>query len=157
MWINRHLPFVVPTDSAGSSELFSLRPRLSIGRPKLRCHIMTTEPSNRFNFHKSSHGGTQVAVACLAAALVVFAFVAGMAASAATAHVGAELARQTVDRAQKGDRLVGGSVVQTVKRPRAVTVPRPSDGNLKLPVGCDPLVSPIADDWLGRVAGRCVS
>ena len=67
--------------------------------------------------------------------------------------------RHVVNRTQKGNRLLQASAFQltVVKNPRGVTTPRLPTVDLKLPEGCDALVSPIADDRLARVAARCVS
>src|SRR6478752_577781 len=59
-------------------------------------------------------------------------------------------ARQVINRMQKGDRLRGASAFQltVLKKLNAVTTRRLPTVNLKLPEGCEPLVSPIANDWL---------
>jgi len=91
----------------------------------------------------------------MAAALALF---FSMAISVSTAPIEAEPA-QIVVRTHKGDRLLSASASQrhVPKKPREVVVPHQPAEDLKLPDGCDPLVSPIADNLFSRVAGRCVS
>ena len=120
---------------------------------------MAKEFSRLFDFHKSTRGGARLAAGCAAGALIALSFIAGMEFSVATAQIETERPRQTVDRAQKGDRLPASSSSQqkAVIQPRAVIVPSRPARDLRLPEGCDPLVSPIVDDQLARIAGRCVS
>jgi hypothetical protein len=120
---------------------------------------MPARTSIQFWLRWPTCGGAQLFVGSMAAALVALSFIAGMEVSVATARMRAEPSGQIVNRTQKSDRLLGSSTFQlnVVKQPGAVTVPGLPDVNLKLPDGCDSLVSPIADDRLARVAGRCVS
>jgi hypothetical protein len=115
---------------------------------------MPTHPSIQF-LRWSPRSGAQLFAGSVAAALVALSFFAGMEVSVATARMAAEPSGQIVNRLQKGDRLLGSAAQQNVaKKPREFTVPRL---DLKLPDGCDSLVSPIADDRLARIASRCVS
>jgi hypothetical protein len=52
---------------------------------------------------------------------------------------------QTVDRNLKGDRLPSAAA------------PRGTVSDEKLPLGCEPLVSPFVSRQLARIASRCVS
>jgi hypothetical protein len=66
---------------------------------------------------------------------------------------------QTVNRALKGDRLPLGlaSLSHVENRPVEWPAPRPSIADLKLPDGCEAVVSSIANPELAHIAGRCVS
>jgi hypothetical protein len=63
------------------------------------------------------------------------------------AHSDVGTSMEMVDRAHKGDRL---SLAQ-------VSVLRTPTHDLRLPDGCDALVSPLTHSLLARVAGRCES
>ena len=95
--------------------------------------------------------------------VITLAIIAGLEVSFASGRSGVEFSgdvpRQVVNRMQKGNRLQQVSAFQltVVKKPRDVTTPRLPTVDLKLPEGCDALVSPIADDRFARVAARCVS
>lgn len=120
---------------------------------------MLAYPSRSFGSRRSQQRRTQLFVWSMAAVLIALSFFAGMEISVATTRIGAEPFGQVVNRAQKGDRLPSSGALRldAVKQPRQVTVPSLPALELKLPDGCDPLVSPIADERLARVAGRCVS
>jgi len=63
------------------------------------------------------------------------------------AHSGVGTSMEIVDRAHKGDRL-----------PLAqVDVRRTPARDVRLPDGCDALVSPLTHSRLARIAGRCES
>ena len=56
-----------------------------------------------------------------------------------------------MNRARKGDRLIGLQEIQKI-RPRLTPAP-----DLKLAVGCEPLVSPMENAQWAKVARRCVT
>ena len=95
--------------------------------------------------------------------VITLAIIAGLEVSFASGRSGVEFSgdapRQVVNRMQKGNRLqqVAAFQLTVVKNPGGVTTPRLPTVDLKLPEGCDALVSSIADDRLARVAARCVS
>lgn len=88
---------------------------------------------------------------------------------------------ERVNRVMKGDRLPTATVVRsdrdgrvlfqtepfsnvtavskgdTPRTPAPVVVPRKLEAAPAIPVGCDPVASPIAEPALARVTGRCLS
>jgi hypothetical protein len=99
-------------------------------------------------------------------ALALAYFVVGVDVSTTTAATTADPGLQTVNRSLKGDRM------QNKPATRLPTIPasksRRNAGNEELDVpgalprpelldGCEPLVSPIGQSPLARIAGRCLS
>lgn len=95
----------------------------------------------------------------LTALIALLAFIGGLGASDLTALSRVEPSSQIVDRTLKGDRLplAPASHPNAVNQPLRTGVPRKSASDLKLPDGCELLVSPLTDFHLARMAGRCVS
>ncbi len=92
---------------------------------------------------RSAHGGARLFIGSLATALLAAFFIAGAGISISPTRSSAAPARELVNRTGKADRLV--------LRSRSLRV------NSKLPSGCEPLVSPLADTQLARLARQCVS
>jgi len=57
----------------------------------------------------------------------------------------------------KGVVLPQVTVRETPHSPAPVVVPRKLEATPAIPVGCDPVASPIAEPALARVTGRCLS
>jgi hypothetical protein len=57
----------------------------------------------------------------------------------------------------KGVVLPQVTVRETPTTPAPVVVPRKLEATPAIPVGCDPVASPIAEPALARVTGRCLS
>ena len=97
-------------------------------------------------------GGLMASVAALAIA-------SGFVMFDSAARSMADPSAQTVTRALKGDRLPLGpaSLSHVENRPVEWPAPRPSIADLKLPDGCEAVMSSIANPELAHIAGRCVS
>lgn len=83
--------------------------------------------------------------------LAVLALIPALEGSDLNARSGSQLTAETVNRALKGDRLPSLHALPLAAHPR--------DGvsAVKLPYGCEPLVSSLVSRELAHVAGRCVS
>ena len=100
------------------------------------------------------HGG-RVLAGGAAAVVIVLSVIFGLEVSAAALRATPESPEQSsdqvVNRARKGDRLIGLQEIQKI-RPRLTPAP-----DLKLAVGCEPLVSPMENAQWAKVARRCVT
>ena len=99
--------------------------------------------------------GARVFAGGIAAVAIVLSIIVGLEVSAAALRAVPQSSEQTsgqvVNRARKGDRQIG---LQEIRRIRPRLTPAP---DLKLAVGCESLVSALANARLAKVAGRCVS
>ena len=97
--------------------------------------------------------GGRVLAGGAAAVVIVLSIIIGLEVSAAALRATPESSEQTsgqvVNRARKGDRQIG---LQEIRGPRLTPAP-----DLKLAVGCESLVSALANARLAKVAGRCES
>jgi hypothetical protein len=99
----------------------------------------------------------------VSAALIIASIFTGMDVSVATAHSGAvfpgEDSGQIVNRMHKGNRqqvsLADHQNATTQYRQLGASQVQSLD--LKLPIGCESLISPLAHPLLSRVARRCLS
>ena len=91
----------------------------------------------------------------MAAVVIVLSVIVGLEVPAAALRAAPHLLEQTsgqvVNRARKGDRQIGLQQIRKIG-PRLTPAP-----DLKLAVGCESLVSALANARLAKVAGRCVS
>ena len=91
----------------------------------------------------------------LAAVVIVLSIIVGLEVSAAalrsTAEPSEQLSGQVANRARKGDRLIG------LQEIRKITPQLTPARDLKLAVGCEPLISPLENARWAKVAARCVS
>jgi hypothetical protein len=76
-----------------------------------------------------------------------------------TARSGVAPPGQTVNRILKGDRLplVPAIHPDAVRQPPKINAKREMTSEPKLPIGCESLISSLADRPLARIAGSCVS
>lgn len=95
----------------------------------------------------------------LIVALTALAFFTGFEVSDLRARSAAQPAVENVNRAFKGDRLQATPAFQpaAAERHREIKAPRETISNSKLPIGCDPLISPLVSRQLSRIASRCIS
>jgi hypothetical protein len=95
----------------------------------------------------------------LIVALTALAFFIGFEVSELRARSGAQPAIETVNRALKGDRLLATPAFQpaAAERHHEIKAPRETVSNSQLPIGCDPLISPLVNRQLSRIASRCIS
>ena len=97
--------------------------------------------------------GPRVLAGGAAAVVTVLCIFIGLEVSAAalraTPGSSEQTSDQVVNRARKGDRQIG---LHEIRRPQLTLPP-----DLKLAVGCESLVSALANARLAKVAGRCVS
>lgn len=117
----------------------------------------------QFDFPRTLWCGAQLLVVSVSAALIIASIITGIDVSVATAHSGAMISGddsgQIVNRIHKGNR-------------QQVSLPSPQNAksrlgetdasqvqklDLKLPIGCESLISPLAHPQLSRVARRCLS
>ena len=91
----------------------------------------------------------------LAALVIVLSVIGGLEVSVAalrsTAESSEPLSVQVANRTRKGDRLLG---LQEIRKITPQLTPAP---DLKLAVGCEPLMNPLENARLAKVARRCVS
>lgn len=104
---------------------------------------MSASSLSQLNGRHSTRGGIRVSVGSVATALLVAFFVAGAGISVSPTSLYAKPAGDVVNRLGKADRLQLPSSTPAVSS--------------KLPYGCEPLVSPLANADLARLARRCVS
>lgn len=95
----------------------------------------------------------------LIVALTALVFFTGFEVSDLRARSAAQPAVENVNRAFKGDRLQARPAFQpaAAERHREIKTPREAISNSKLPIGCDPLISPLVNRQLSRIASRCIS
>jgi hypothetical protein len=115
--------------------------------------------SRQFTFRPPERGNGHLLFVSIALGLVALYFVAGINVSDATTRVTPKNTEQAVNRTHKGDRLLMAPASRTrlLKQPYEIGLRGLLAVDAKLPEGCDPLVSPIADDRLANIASRCVS
>ena len=90
-----------------------------------------------------------------AAAVMLAAVLAGVACIATSGLTnGPKFATTSVDRMHKGDRLPQATKLQ---RPQISSNFKKVSPPTKVPPGCDPAFSPVADPEHGRIFGRCVT
>ena len=91
----------------------------------------------------------------VAAVVIVLSIIVGLEVSAAALRAIPEPSEQTsgqvVNRARKGDSQIGLTGIRKIG-PQLTPAP-----DLKLAVGCESLVSALANAQLAKAAGRCVS
>ncbi len=92
---------------------------------------------------RSACGGVQLFLGSLVTALLIAILIAGAGISISPTRSNAAPAGELVNRTSKTDRWA--------LRSRSLRM------NSKLPSGCEPLVSPLADTQLARLARQCVS
>ena len=92
----------------------------------------------------------------LIVALIALAFFTGFEVSDLRARSGTPPSVETVNRALKGDRVssMPAFLLGAAQRHHEM---KPEPESLKLPDGCDPLVSPLVNRQLSRIASRCIS
>ena len=99
--------------------------------------------------------GGRVLAGAVAAVVIALSVIVGLEVSVAALRATPQSPEQTpgqvVNRARKGDRQIG---LQEIRRIRPRLTPAP---DLKLAVGCESLVSALANARLAKVAGRCAS
>jgi hypothetical protein len=88
--------------------------------------------------------------------LAIISILISIRASASTSWAAAAPSQETINRADKGDRLPLALTPHSTPASGAVegNVPRKS---VDLPDGCEALASPLARSAVGNIAGRCVS
>jgi len=86
----------------------------------------------------------------IGAAVLVSGLIAGSVCAATTSAVRVQTSTDIVNRINKGDRL-----------PQAFNArqdqPKLSSSSTKVPFGCDPAFSSVADPERGRIFGRCLT
>jgi hypothetical protein len=91
----------------------------------------------------------------IAGALLLSAVFAGVASIATTGFAdGASFSAISVNRTHKGDRL---SQASNLQRPEINSNSMKAIPSTRVPPGCDPAFSPVADPERGRIFGRCVT
>ena len=117
----------------------------------------------QFDFRRTLLRGAQLLVVSVSAALIVASIITGIDVSVATAHSGDVFpggdSGQIVNRMHKGNRqqVSLASHENTNSRLGETDVSHVQSLDLKLPVGCESLISPLAHPLLSRVARRCLS
>lgn len=123
------------------------------GASAMLVHISTQCGTSRSTF-----GGSRSLVGGLIVSLTALAFIAGLEMSDLSARSAISPIGQTVNRALKGDRLpLTRATHLDVGMQPFVRAPRSSASDVKLPEGCEALVSSVANSELAHIAGRCVS
>jgi len=115
------------------------------------------------NLSRAACRHVQLLVGSLSAALVVatiFIFV-GLEVPTATARLGIEFSgdttRQIVNRTGKSDRQDLAIRLNARTHPESIDALQAPAGDLKLLIGCESMISPLAHPLLSRVARRCLS
>ena len=110
----------------------------------------------RFDFGRTTWRGARLLVGSVSSALIFASIIVGIDVSVATARSGAvssaDSSGQSVNRMSKGDRQQGVAASRDIAaRQRGEAL------DMKLAVGCESLISPLANPRLARVARRCLS
>jgi len=120
---------------------------------------MLAQTSIKSGSFRSAFGGFRGLAGGLIVSLAAASIITGLGMSDLTARTVVDPFGQTVNRALKGDRLplkpVSRSDVEN--QPIDFRTPRTWTPDLKLPDGCEAMVSSIANSELAQIAGRCVS
>ncbi len=104
---------------------------------------MTTHTSIQSCLRPSASGAAELFIRGMTTVLVALTIIVGVEVLFPTTSSRAEPSGETVNRLRKVDRL-------------PLPLPAPVV-DLKLPAGCESVVSPLADARLANVAGRCAS
>ncbi len=145
------------------SEFLGRRPAAKDRPANEECDAMLTHISIRFSVSMSTFGSIRCFKGGLIVAVVFLAFISGLGVSDLDAGPrvapSSQNVSQIVNRAPKSDRLPLAPAIRpsSVNRASKTIAPRASASDLKLPNGCELLVSPLANFELARTAGRCVS
>ena len=124
---------------------------------------MSAHTSIQSDFRWSTCGCAQLFVGSISAALVIASIVVGLEVSVATARSGVEFSedasRQIVNRTHKGDfQMIASTMRQdAASRSNEIGASQAQTLDLKLAIGCELLISPLAHPLLARVARRCLS
>ena len=121
---------------------------------------MLAHASTQSRASRPTIGGSRPFGRGLIVALATFAIITGIEVSDLRARSGIQPSGDTVNRTLKGDRLPAASVSHpnAVRRPHEKSnAARETASVLKLPDGCESLVSSLVNRQLARIASRCVS
>jgi hypothetical protein len=119
--------------------------------------------SIQFDFRRAIWRGAQLLVGSVSAALIIACISFGLEISVATARSGVSIPedapRQIVNHTHKGDRqqIAPASHQNAANRLGKIGASQAPALNLRLPVGCESMISPLANPLLARVARRCLS
>jgi hypothetical protein len=119
---------------------------------------MLPQPSYRRGLFSSTSRGLKHLISGCTVLLAIASIVIGIEVSVA-ASSGAALSIETINRAQKGDRLrlVAALHQNPVSRLLEVNLPRIPAPDRGLADGCEPVASPLTHSPLAQMAGRCLS
>jgi hypothetical protein len=119
---------------------------------------MLAQTSVQFGSLRLMFGNPRHLADGLIVSLAALAFVSGLVMFDLSVRAAADAPEQTVTRALKSDRLpLAPSIHSDVASQPVERAPRTSIPDLKLPDGCEAVVSSIANPELAHIAGRCVS
>ena len=117
----------------------------------------------RFDFGRTTWRGARLLVGSVSSALIFASIIVGVDVSVATARSGAALSgnssAQIANRMNKGDRQQIAPASRHIAERQlgefeASPAPAP---DTKLAIGCESLISPLANPLFARVARRCLS
>jgi len=119
---------------------------------------MLAQTSVQFGSLRLTFGNPRSFADGLIVSVAALAFVSGLVMFDLSARTVADASQQTVSRALKSDRLPLAHLIHSDVASQPVEHdPRTSVPDLKLPDGCEAVVSSIANPELAHIAGRCVS